>query len=310
MLTQRKVRVARYSIYSNSGLVGLKLVTGIAIGSISVLSEGIHSMIDLVAAVIANYSVKKSGQPADKEHPYGHGKYENYAGVIEAILILFAAGLIVYEAIGKLFDHTAPEFLLAGIIIMGISVIVNLYVSHMLLKVGREEDSMALIADGLHLRTDVLTSLGVFLGLILIQITQIAILDPIVAILVACLIVKAAWDLTKEASKGLIDQQLPPEEEAVIKTIMAKHCKMFIGYHALRTRKAGSERFIDMHLVVKKDISVHDAHQVCDTLEKEIESRLKNTNVLIHIEPCESEECPLLHEEHFVDIQIPPDKPC
>jgi cation diffusion facilitator family transporter len=196
----RKQKVAMLSIYSNTTLVVLKLAVGITMMSVSVLSEAIHSMIDLIAAVIANYSVRKSAIPADKDHAYGHGKYENYAGVIEALLIFFAALLIIYEALQRLFSKAAVEFLWAGIAVMGISVVVNLLVSRQLMKVGKEEDSMALIADGMHLRTDVYTSLGVFLGLILIVVTGIEELDAIVAIGVAILIMKAAYGLTKESS--------------------------------------------------------------------------------------------------------------
>ena len=285
-----KKKVAMLSIYSNSLLVVLKFATGILMGSVSVISEGIHSMIDLVAAIIANYSVRKASQPADKDHPYGHGKYENYAGVIEAVLIFFAAILIMYESGMKLITNAGVELLEAGIVIMGISAVVNFFVSRKLYRVGVETESMALMADGLHLRTDVLTSLGVFAGLILIRITGLPWLDPFVAILVALLIVKAAWDLTREASKGLVDEQLPSEEEAVIKTVLAKHSREFVAFRALRTRKSGPERFVDLVLLVRPDTSVLDAHRLCDAIEQEIESKLRNTDVLIHTEPCMCED--------------------
>ncbi len=290
------------SIYSNSALVVLKLLVGIFMMSVSVLSEAIHSGIDLVAAIIANYSVRKSTIPADEDHPYGHGKYENYAGVIEAILIFLAAALIIFEAVTRLIAEAPVEFLLAGIVVMGISVAANTVVSHYLIKVGREEDSIALVADGMHLRTDVFTSLGVFVGLILIQVTGYAILDPIVAILVAMLIIKAAYDLTKESSVGLVDKSLPESEEQVIKKVLREHSFQYINFHALRTRKSGSERFIDLHLVVKRDMCILDAHQLADHLEREIESKLPNTNVLIHMEPCEDKDCPYRDQDRFVKV--------
>ena len=285
-----KTKVAMLSVYSNSLLVVLKFTTGILMGSVSVISEGIHSMIDLVAAIIANYSIRKASLPADKDHPYGHGKYENYAGVIEAVLIFFAAMLIIYESGMKLIYGAEVELLLAGIAIMGFSAVINFFVSRKLYMVGVQTDSMALKADGLHLRIDVLTSLGVFSGLVLIQLTGLTWLDPVVAILVALLIVKAAYDLTKEASKGLVDEQLPAEEEAVIKNVLATYSKDFIAYRALRTRKSGSERFVDLVLVVRSDLSVAEAHKLCDSIESEIESRLKNVDVLIHTEPCQMED--------------------
>ncbi len=291
------------SIYSNTTLVVLKLAVGITMMSVSVLSEAIHSMIDLIAAVIANYSVRKSAIPPDKDHAYGHGKYENYAGVIEAILIFFAALLIIFEAVQRLVSKAAVEFLLAGIVVMAISVVVNLLVSRQLLKVGKEEDSMALIADGMHLRTDVYTSLGVFLGLILIYVTHIEALDPLIAIGVAVLIMKAAYDLTKESSKGLVDQALPPEEEEVVRQAIMTHAPKFVNFHDMRTRKSGSMRFVDLHLVVNRQMCVLDAHALCEELEKEIERRLPNTNVLIHLEPCEDANCPYCDGSRFVKFE-------
>ncbi len=297
------------SIYSNSALVVLKLIVGILMLSVSVLSEAIHSGIDLIAAIIANYSVRKSSIPADADHPYGHGKFENYAGVVEAILILLAAGLIIFEAVSRLISQAPVEFLLAGIVVMGISVAANVLVSHYLIKVGREEDSIALVADGMHLRTDVFTSLGVFIGLILIQVTGIQILDPIVAIGVAMLIIKTAYGLTKESSIGLVDRSLPAEEEEIIKNTLREHSFQFINFHALRTRKSGSERFIDLHLVLKRDMCILDAHEVADHLEREIESKLPHTNVLIHIEPCEDTDCPYRDRDRFIKIDTECERP-
>jgi len=299
----RKQKVAMLSIYSNSTLVVLKLVVGITMMSVSVLSEAIHSMIDLVAAVIANYSVRKSAIPPDKDHAYGHGKYENYAGVIEAVLIFFAALLIIFEALQRLLAGALVEFLWAGILVMAISVVVNLLVSRQLLKVGKEEDSMALIADGMHLRTDVYTSLGVFVGLILIAVTGIDALDPVIAIGVAVLILRAAYALTKESSKGLVDEALPLEEEEVVKQAIMTHAPKFVNFHELRTRKSGAERFVDLHLVVNRQMCVLDAHALCEDLEKEIERRLPHTNVLIHLEPCDESVCPYGDGTQFVKVE-------
>jgi cation diffusion facilitator family transporter len=290
------------SIYSNTSLVVMKFAAGILMGSVSVISEGIHSMIDLIAAIIANYSVRKSAIPADRDHPYGHGKYENYAGVIEAILIFFAAMLIVYESITRIIAGAAVEFLEAGVVIMGISAVLNFFVSRKLYRVGIEEDSIALQADGLHLRTDVLTSLGVFAGLIIIRLTGQEWLDPIVAILVACLIVKAAWDLTREASKGLVDEALPEQDEAVVRQVLKEYAPQYVNFHELRTRKSGAERFIDLHLVVNRQMCILDAHALCEDVEKEIERRLPHTSVMIHVEPCESKDCPLLDNRRFIKV--------
>ena len=299
----KKVKYAMLSIYSNTALVVLKLAVGVLMMSVSVLSEAIHSSIDLVAAIIANYSVRKSTIPADLDHPYGHGKFENYAGVIEAILVFLAAGIIIYEAVLRIIKGTPVEFLWAGIIVMGISSVVNFFISQQLMKVGREEDSMALIADGMHLRTDVYTSLGVFVGLIVISITGIKDLDPIIAIGVALLIIKAAFDLTTESSQGLVDRALPAEEEETVRKVLLSHAPEFVNFHDLRSRKSGSERFIDLHLVVNRQMCVLDAHSLCENLEKEVESKLRNTHVLIHLEPCDPSCCPLEGEKQFIHLE-------
>ncbi|MCJ7517241.1 MAG: cation diffusion facilitator family transporter, partial [Methanomassiliicoccales archaeon] len=235
----KKVKAAKLSIASNSCLVAMKLVAGLMMFSISVLSEAIHSMMDLIAAIVANYSVGKAVQPPDTEHAYGHGKYENVAGVVEALLIIFAAAIIIFESIMKIISGSEVGFLMVGIVIMGISTVVNFFVSRYLSKIAEEEDSIALKADSMHLKTDVMTSFGVFIGLVVINFTGLKILDPLIAIIVAVLILKAAYNLTKESSKGLVDEKLPPEEEMVVKNVLLEHLPEFVAYHKLRTRKGG-----------------------------------------------------------------------
>lgn len=299
----KKVKAALLSIVSNSCLVVMKLVAGMMMFSVSVLSEAVHSMMDLIAAIIANYSVRKAVKPPDKEHTYGHGKYENVAGIIEAVLIFFAAAIIIYESIVKMLIGSPVEFLEIGIVIMGISTVVNFFVSRYLSRVAEEEDSIALEADSMHLKTDVLTSLGVFVGLILINLTGLRILDPIIAILVAVLIIRAAYKLTMESSKGLVDEKLPPEEEMVIRNVLLEHMPEFVEFHDIRTRKGGDQRFIDLHLVMKADTSVEDSHKVADHLELEIRKRLPHTSVMIHVEPCDWRNCPLSDENRMIEIE-------
>lgn len=301
----KKVRAAMLSIVSNSCLVLMKLIAGLMMFSVSVLSEAVHSMMDLMAAVIANYSVRKAVQPPDADHLYGHGKYENVAGVVEALLIFFAAAIIIFESIAKIVIGSGVELLEVGILIMGISTVVNFFVSRYLSKVADEEDSIALEADSMHLKTDVLTSLGVFIGLVAINLTGLHILDPVIAIVVAVLIIRAAYRLTKESSKGLVDEKLPPEEEMVVKNVLLEHMPTFVEFHSLRTRKGGDQRFIDLHLVMKADTHLEDAHEVADHLEEEIEKRLPRTNVMIHLEPCDWRSCPL-SEEKIIEISEEP----
>ena len=287
-MLQEKVRAAQISVMSNSFLTVGKLIAGYIMGSTSVIAEGIHSGLDLVAAIIALFSVKKAGQPADEEHQYGHGKYENVSGSVEAVLILLAAVMIVYESVKKLKSGGEIEQLGYGIIIMGISAVINYFVSRNLMKVARKTDSIALEADAWHLRTDVYTSVGVFAGLILIKITGLTILDPVVAIAIALLIAKAAWDLTKQAVGDVLDVKLPQPEEDAIREILGTHNTELVEYHKLRTRKSGAERYIDLHLVVPKNLSVDEGHRLAHQISAEIKEKLANASVLIHLEPCSS----------------------
>ncbi len=289
-LDQLKGKTARLSIISNAGLVVLKFVVGSAIGSVSIISEAIHSSMDLVAAVIAFIAVRKSAEPPDSEHEFGHGKFEDISGLVEALLIFIAAVLIIYESVKKLLgeapEHFTPGLLFAGIAVMGFSAIVNWYVSSRLMKVAKQTDSIALESDAWHLRTDVFTSLGVFLGLILIRLTGITLFDPIVAIGVAIVIMKAAYDLTTRSLSDLMDQRLPEMDEVRIKEIICEHARDYAGFHELKTRRAGPEIFIDFHLVMPKDLSIESAHDFEDHLESDLKLEYPRSTITIHVEPC------------------------
>ncbi len=285
---RKKVRTASLSIMSNIFLIVLKVIAGILSGSVSIISEAIHSGMDLLAALIAFFAVRISGMPPDKNHPYGHGKFENVSGVIEALLIFVAAGWIIYEAIHKLTNPTLPEQLGIGTLVMGISAVVNYFIANRLYKVGKETDSVALEADGLHLKTDVYTSLGVALGLLLIWITGIKILDPIIAMLVAGMILQKSYVLLKKAFSPLLDTPLPEKEIKIIEQTINKHLTPGMSYHMLRSRKAGAKRYVDLHLEVPGIITVNESHKLCDLIENEIEHELDNIEVYIHIEPSDT----------------------
>jgi cation diffusion facilitator family transporter len=286
-------KVARLSIYSNTILLIMKLAVGFMLGSISVLSEALHSGIDLLAAVIANYSVRKAGKPADDIHKFGHGKFENLSGTIEALLITVAAIIILYEAGRKIFFgndvELNSELIGIGMVIMAISAIMNFYVSRKIMKVAKHAESIALEADAYHLTTDVYTSIGVFIGLVLIHFTRWQIFDPLLAIIVALMILKASYDLTKRSISGIMDVKLSDDEEELIKSIITEHCSDYAEFHNLRSRMSGAERFVDLHLVVPKNQPVIEAHEFCDHLEKDINEKIPNLSILIHIEPCEAD---------------------
>ncbi|QAA32968.1 cation diffusion facilitator family transporter [Clostridium manihotivorum] len=279
-----KVKVARLSLMSNSILIVLKLTVGIFTGSVSIISEAIHSTMDLLAAIIAFFSVKISDKPADELHPYGHGKVENISGVIEALLIFGAAFLIIAESIKKLIHYKDVDNVGIGFLVMFFASVVNFIVSKELYKVAKEEDSIALEADALHLRTDVYTSLGVGIGLLFIWITKLNYLDPIVAILVALFILREAFALLITAFNPLLDVKLSNEEIEVIKNIINKYSSLFCNYHDLKTRKAGRIKYVEMHLVFDDNTSIKAAHDICNKIEYDIEQSLRYTQIMIHLE--------------------------
>jgi cation diffusion facilitator family transporter len=270
-------------------LIAMKVAVGIITGSVSIISEAIHSTMDLLAAIIAFVSVKLGDVPADKDHPYGHQKYENVSGVIEAILILVASGLIIKEAIKKIVSNDPIESIGIGFIVMFISAAVNYFVSKKLYKVAKEEDSVAIAADALHLKMDVLTSVGVAVGLMIIWITGLNFLDPVIAILIALFILKESVQMLMTAFNPLLDAKLSDAEIEIIKQQIEKYKDVYMDYHDIRTRKAGSMRHIDFHLAVPLNMTVADSHTLCDKIEDDIERTLKHANILIHIEPCAPE---------------------
>ena len=293
-MANKKENVALLSVVSNTILVVFKLIVGLFIGSVSVISEAIHSGVDLVAAVIAYFAVKTANQPPDTRHHYGHGKYENFSGTIEALLIFVAAGWIIFEAVKKLIHPEPMDTVGWGIIIMTISAIVNILVSNRLFKIGKETDSIALQADAWHLRTDVYTSFGVAAGLLIYTIGRmlfpqynLAWIDPVVAIIVAMLIIKAAYDLTMDSVGGLLDNSLPAEENETIIAIIESFRGKYNDYHDYKTRKAGAERFVEFHITVDALMTVAVSHQLSEDMADRICEKLNNCNVLIHIDPNE-----------------------
>jgi len=292
---REKSRVAALSVAFNSVLVLFKAIVGILIGSVSVLSEAIHSGMDLVAALIAFFAVRIAGRAADEEHPFGHTKVENISGGIEALLIFVAAVWIIYEAVRKLINPHPLETVGWGVGIMLISTIANLIVSRQLFKVGKETDSAALLADGWHLRTDVYTSVGVMTGLGIIWLggfffpsLNLTWIDPVAAIAVAGLIIHAAYNLTRRAAQDLIDQSMPVEEKEWMQNYLSSLYPTVRSFHRLRTRKAGATRFINLHLALDSKLTVSESHDIGDKIVADFKKHFPHdVDVIVHIEPCD-----------------------
>ena len=285
-MIRTKSGAAALSIVSNSVLIALKLAAGAITGSIAILTEAIHSLVDLVASVIAFVSVRKADVPADEEHPYGHEKVENLAANIEGILILVGAAVIFYEATHRLVAGSEVESLGIGIAVMGFSVLANLVVSGVLYRQARAHDSAALEGDAAHLRTDALTSAGVLVGLGLVEMTGVVAFDSITALVVAAAIVWAGIRIIRRSSGVLVDEVLPAEEmDRIEAAIAAARTPEVAGYHKLRARRAGSRRYVDFHVQYRSGTSLERAHELAHQMRASIEAEIRGAEVLIHAEP-------------------------
>ncbi len=277
----RKTRAAGLSIISNSSLILLKVAAGVVTGSIALITEAIHSAIDLVASVVAFFSVRKADQPADEDHLYGHAKVENLAAALEGVLIVLGAAVIIFESVRRLADPPELESLGVGIAVIALSTIVNLGVSTWLYRQADAHDSPALEGDAAHLRTDALTSIGVLIGLVLVQATGIDVLDPIVALVVACAIIFSGVRIVTRSSRVLVDEALPPDELGEIRRAIEEYgAPEVYGFHKLRARRAGSRRYIDLHVQFTSGTTLERAHAVSHDLSEAIRGRVRGADVL------------------------------
>lgn len=280
----RQTKAAAISVLSNTSLLILKTTVGVLTGSVGVLSAAADSLNDLAASIIAFFSVQASGQPADTEHPYGHGKIENISSAVQALLIFAAAIYIVYEAINKILTPEPLRSPQWGMAVMAITAVVDLGISKYLLKVAEETDSAAIRANAYHLTTDVWSAIGVFIALGLVYVTGIRLFDPIVALLVAAAIVRVAIMLIMETAGVLMDARLPEHEVRQMEEIVMKTPGV-VGFHKLRARKSGPYRQIDFHLIVPGKTPVAHAHALSEEIESAVHDRFHNTTIVTHIEP-------------------------
>lgn len=282
-------RLAFWGIPLALGVMGLKMLAWWVTGSVALLSDGLESTVNVVAAFIAYFVIRYAQRPADEDHQFGHHKAEYMSAVVEGALIIVAALLIVQEAWGALSSPTLPEAPVLGLAINALAGVINLVWARTLIRVGRQHSSPALSADGQHIMSDVVTSAGVFVGLILAILTGYAILDPIMAILVALNILYQGYKVISHSLGGLMDRAVTLEEEEEIRAAITAHSAGSLGVHDLRTRRAGAAAFIDFHLVVPSDMAVAKAHEICDRLEDAIKQAIPGASLAIHVEP-ESEQ--------------------
>jgi cation diffusion facilitator family transporter len=286
-----KSGAAKLSLIFVIGLIVLKVVVGVITGSLSILAQAIDSFLDLLAVVVTLLAIRIATKPADEEHPFGHGKAENIAAIAQAMLIFLTGGSIIYAAVRRIQTGAILELTEAGIGVMLVSIVASIFLSRHLLKVSRREDSLALQANAHNIAADVYSAAAVMVGLLVVRFTGISIIDPILAILVALFILKVAYDILRNSFGGLVDVRLSEAEENDIRAAITEHFGgEVVNFHKLRTRKAGSQRYIDLHLIMPKDTSLEEAHEMCDHLEEDIKGRFAHIDVTIHVEPCD-EKC-------------------
>lgn len=266
-------------------VMGLKLVAWSVTGSVALLSDGLESTVNVVAALVAWLVVGYAAKPADHDHPFGHYKAEYISAVVEGVLIAVAALMIVSEAIPHLYRPMLPDAPVLGLAINAGAGAINAVWAYVLIRAGRSYRSPALIADGQHIWSDVVTSIGVLVGLVLALATGYAILDPVMAILVAVNILYQGWRVISHSVGGLMDQAIEPTDEEAIKAAIASHGYGALNVHYFRSRRAGRATFIAFDMVVPATMTVREAHDICDRLEDAIHEVHPGAQCIIHVEP-------------------------
>ncbi len=288
-MTQRSplLRYAALSVAAALATIGLKAGAYFLTGSIGLLSDALESLVNLIAAVVALFALTVAARPADEEHTYGHTKAEYFSSGFEGTLILVAAASIAVAGVRRLF---APQPLVepgTGLALNGVAALVNLLVAQVLLRAGREHESITLEADGHHLMSDVWTSLGVILGVAAAAFTGWHRLDAVVAIAVAALVLRTGFNLLRRSMLGLLDTSLPEDTLRTITGILDSHAAEGVRYHALRTRQAGARRFIACHILVPGNWTVQRGHDLLEAIEEQVRSAVPNSSVDTHLEPIE-----------------------
>lgn len=290
--TRLLVSAAWLSVLSNSVLTAAKAWVGIASGSLSVVSEAAHSARDLLASFIALGAIRTAARPADDSHPFGHGKSESLSAGIEGVILIAAGAWIAAEAIVRLAGHEQPQVIaLPGAIVMLVAVLANVALSAYLIRLGKRYKSPALYADGVHLRADVWTGAGVVVGLVAIQLGAPTAIDAGLAAIVAAVVIAEGVLLIAQSGAELLDTAVPLAEREIIQKVIHEQPGPVISFHRLRTRRHGRYRQADVHLVVCHRLTVKQAHEMSEQLQQALRKVLPQTELVVHIEPCENDAC-------------------
>lgn len=287
-----KLRAARASIATAGGLALIKLVTGLLTGSMAVLASAVDSLLDILMSGVNYLAIRQADQPADQSHPFGHGKFETLATLIQSMVITISGAWIIFESIRRLIHGAELTRIGGGIGVLLFSTIASWLIAGYLRKTAKATDSSALQADSLHFAMDVYTNLALLAGLIVIYFIHIPWLDAALSVLVGLYILYEAVKLIRHGLRDVLDVELPESLRRRIADLIEAQGDDLIGFHNLRTRRAGSQKIMDFHLTVCKHLTVDEAHAIADQLEQRIESEIPGSDVTIHIEPCQRPDCP------------------
>ncbi|MBO4226764.1 cation diffusion facilitator family transporter [Bradyrhizobium neotropicale] len=281
----KPLNVAIGSILVSVLVLGLKYLAYWLTGSIALYSDALESIVNVVTAVVALWAVRMSAKPADANHPFGHHKIEYFSAVLEGVMIIIAALLIVREAYDGFLHPRQLAVVPEGLLVNGLASIVNATWAWVLIVRGRRMRSPALVADGRHLLTDVISSVGILIGLVLALVMKWEFLDPALALIVAATILWSGWGVLKESAGGLLDEAVPKATLNAIRRTIADHAAGALEAHDVRTRHAGRVTFIEFHLVVPGQMTVSEAHRICDRLEAALRAEDEDRRITIHVEP-------------------------
>jgi len=283
--TSKIRRLSYWSIVVGVAVLALKFLAWWWTGSVALLSDAMESIVNVVASLVAWYAIRVSYLPADENHPFGHHKAEYFSAVLEGVLIVVAALLILREAALAFFSLHAIEAPTLGLAVNALAAVGNGIWASVLIREGRAARSPALVADGRHLWTDVITSAGVIAGLLLALGTGWLWLDPLIAVVVAVNIIWHGWQMLSSSVQGLMDVAIGPKDRAEIERVIADNSDGALEFHDLKTREAGRARFIEFHLVVPSEMTVERSHDICDRIEHALAEEMPGTRVVIHVEP-------------------------
>lgn len=299
------------SIVSISVAVMLTVVKGIAgfsIGSLALLSSAVDSTLDILSSSINYFAIKKSEEPPDEKHPFGHGKFESLATFLQSLIILVSGGYILYKSYGKFITKGKIDNIDSGLYVMIFSIVSTVALTLYLRYVAKKSDSSILKADAMHYEIDILTNVGILISFFIIKYFGLHVVDPIISAVISLYIIYSAVKLSFEVSKDLLDVELPEAIKSDIIKILDSFDNLHIDFHRVRTRKSGSQKFLDLHLTLCRELSISDAHKIADTIERKLKNKIDDLDVTIHIDPCDIKSCPGIDACNDSKLRIELDK--